>query len=68
MENNLYYETQEEIQEYLSTKKNIRVKLIFEAVNQTELLCKRYIESRQDKSILYPVRLDAADLKNPREK
>ena len=62
----MYYETQDEIQEYLSTKRNIRVKLIYEAINETEILCKRYIDSRQDKAILYPVRLETDDLKNPR--
>lgn len=40
--------------------------MIFEAIHETELLCKRYIDSRQDKAILYPVRLEASDLKNPR--
>lgn len=67
IENNMYYETQEEIQEYLSTKRNIRIKLIYEAIHDTELLCKRYLESRQDKSILYPVRLETEDLRSPRE-
>ena len=61
----MYYETQEEIQEYLSTKRNIRIKLIYEAIHDTEELCKRYIESRQDKAILYPVRLETEDLKGP---
>ena len=32
IENNLYYETQEEIQEYLSNKKNTRMKLLYEAI------------------------------------
>ena len=57
IENNLYYETQEEIQEYLENKRNIKVKLIFEAISEMENLCNKYLESRQDKSILYPVRL-----------
>ena len=43
VENNMWYETQEEIQEYLSGKHNIKVKLIYEALHETELLCKRYI-------------------------
>lgn len=29
VENNMWYETQDEIQEYLSSKKNIRIKLIY---------------------------------------
>ena len=29
-------------------------------------MCKRYIDSRLDKAILYPVRLEDDDLKNPR--
>jgi hypothetical protein len=66
MENNMYHENQEEMEEYLSIKKNIRVKLIYDAINSTELLCKKYMESRQDKAILYPVRLDSSDLENPR--
>ena len=65
VEHNMYYETQEEIQEYLSTKKNIRIKLVYEAIHDTELLCQRYLESRQDKAILYPVRLESDDLKSP---
>lgn len=35
IENNMWYETQEEIQEYLSTKKNEKNKLIYEALNDT---------------------------------
>lgn len=62
----MWYETQEEIQEYLSSKKNIKIKLIYEALHETELLCKRYIDSRLDKSILYPVRMEDDDLRNPR--
>lgn len=54
----MWYETQEEIQEYLSSKKNIKIKLIYEALHETELLCKRYIDSRLDKAILYPVRME----------
>lgn len=64
--NNLWYETQEEIQEYLSSKKNVRIKLIYEALHEIELLCKRYINSRQDKAILYPIRLESNDLENQR--
>jgi hypothetical protein len=66
IENNMWYENQEEIQEYLSSKKNIKIKLIYEALHETELLCVRYLESREDKSILYPVRMGENDLKNPR--
>lgn len=62
----MWYETQEEIQQYLSSKKNIKIKLIYEALHETELLCQRYLDSRQDKSILYPVRMQDDDLKNPR--
>ena len=40
--------------------------MIYEALHETELLCKRYIDSRLDKAILYPVRLEDDDLKNPR--
>lgn len=43
LQNNIYYETQEEIQEYLDNKKSIKEKLILEALNDTEILCKRYI-------------------------
>lgn len=67
IENNMWYENQEEIQEYLSSKKNIKIKLIYEALHETELLCVRYLESREDKSILYPVRMGENDLKNPRD-
>ena len=66
VENNMWYETQEEIQEYLSSKKNIKIKLIYEALHETEMLCRRYIDSRLDKTILYPVRMEDDDLKNPR--
>ncbi len=66
VENNMWYETQDQIQEYLSSKKNIKIKLIYQALHQTQLLCKRYIDSRLDKAILYPVRLEEDDLKNPR--
>lgn len=62
----MWYETQEEIQEYLSSKKNIKIKLIYEALHETEMLCKRYIDSRLDKSILYPIRMEEDDLRNPR--
>jgi hypothetical protein len=31
----MWYETQEEIQEYLSSKKNIKIKLIYEALHET---------------------------------
>jgi hypothetical protein len=30
------------------------------------MLCRRYIDSRLDKTILYPVRMEDDDLKNPR--
>ena len=43
IENNLYYETQDEIQEYLEKKKNIRLKLLYDAVNETERLCFSYL-------------------------
>lgn len=66
VENNMWYESQDEIQEYLSSKKNIRIKLIYDALHETEMLCKRYIDSRLDKAILYPVRIEEDDLKNPR--
>lgn len=50
-------ENRDEIQDYLATKKDVRLKIIIEAVRETELLCHRYLESRQDKSILYPLRV-----------
>lgn len=31
-----------------------------------EALCIRYLDSREDKVILYPVRMEKDDLKNPR--
>lgn len=31
-----------------------------------ENLCNKYLESRQDKSILYPVRLETDDFLNPK--
>jgi|JI6StandDraft_1071083.scaffolds.fasta_scaffold02937_12 hypothetical protein len=55
-------ESRDEIQEYLSTKKEVRYKIIIEAIRETELLCYRYLESRQDKAILYPVRIESGDL------
>ena len=36
-------------------------------MHETELLCVRYIESREDKTILYPIRLGENDLKNPKD-
>ena len=41
------------------------MKLIYDAVNETERLCERYIESRNDKAILYPARLKIDDFLNP---
>ena len=67
LNNNIYYETQEEIQEYLENKRSIKEKLVQEALNETEVLCRRYLDSRQDKSILYPVRLETDDFLNPRK-
>lgn len=43
------------------------MKLLYEAIYETEILCKRYIESRQDTAILYPVRMESDELENPRE-
>lgn len=66
-ENGYWFETQEQIQEYLNnSRKNIKFKLIFEALCEVEALCIRYLDSREDKVILYPVRMEKDDLKNPR--
>lgn len=56
--NDLGFETQEEIQEYLLRKPNMRTKLIFDAIVKTEDLCERYLQSREDTAILYPARMD----------
>jgi len=43
-----------------------RLKLIFDALYETEAQAKRYIESRLDHSILYPVRLEGPEYKSAR--
>jgi hypothetical protein len=66
-ENGYWFETQEEIQEYLGGRRNLRDKLIYEALSEVEQLCQRYLQSRQDKVLVYPVRMEKDYLRNPRE-
>jgi hypothetical protein len=43
-ENGYWFETQDEIQEYFNTtRKNVKFKLLFEALNEVEILCSRYL-------------------------
>lgn len=58
----------EEIQDYFSHRKDKRLKLILEALKEVELLCVQYLKSRQDTTILYPLRIEATDLENTRGK
>ena len=52
----------------MNARRHTKFKLMFEALSEVEDLCERYIESRQDKTILYPVRMEKDDyLRNPRE-
>jgi hypothetical protein len=40
----MWFDNQEEIQEYLSnTRKNIKFKLMYEALSDVEILCKKYL-------------------------
>lgn len=51
----------------MNARRNTKFKLMFEALSEVEDLCERYLDSRQDKTILYPVRMEKDDyLKNPR--
>ncbi len=66
-ENGYWFETQEEIQEYLGGRRNLRDKLIYEALSEVELLCQNYLQSRKDTVLVYPVRMEKDYLRNPRE-
>ena len=39
---------------------------MYESLCEVEILCVRYLDSREDKVILYPLRMEKDYLKNPR--